>query len=97
MTRRPRKRENNRGESVNKRACGTLLALLSLLLATAAFADGVDWPYYGADQGGTRYTPADQINRDNFDQLRVIWRYPPPRSANLRDGWPQPGGAQPLL
>ena len=32
---------------------------------------------YGADQGGTRYTPADQINRDNFDQLRVVWRYRP--------------------
>ena len=84
MTRRPRKRKNNRGKSVNKRACGTLLALLSLLLATAAFADEVDWPYYGGDQGGTRYTPADQINRDNFDQLRVIWRYRPPISKSTR-------------
>ena len=62
---------------MNKRACRTLSILLSLLLAMATFADEVDWPYYGADQGGTRYTPADQINRDNFDQLRVIWRYRP--------------------
>ena len=62
---------------MNKRACRTLSILLSLLLATAMFADEVDWPYYGADQGGTRYTPADQINRDNFDQLRVVWRYRP--------------------
>ena len=62
---------------MNKRACRALSVLLSLLLATAAFAEDVDWPYYAADQGGTRYTPADQINRDNFDQLRVIWRYRP--------------------
>ena len=62
---------------MNKRAYRTLSILLSLLLAAATFADEVDWPYYGADQGGTRYTPADQIHRDNFDQLRVIWRYRP--------------------
>ena len=54
-----------------------LSVLLSLSLATAVFAGEVDWPYYGADQGGKRYTPADQIDRDNFDQLRVVWRYRP--------------------
>ncbi len=62
---------------VNKRTCRALSVLLSLLLAAATFADEVDWPYYGADWGGTRYTPADQIHRDNFDQLRVVWHYRP--------------------
>ncbi len=62
---------------MNKRVCRALSVLLSLSIATAAFTSDVDWPYYGADQGGTRYTPADQINRDNFDQLRVVWRYRP--------------------
>ena len=62
---------------MNKHAYRALSVLLSLSLAMATFADEVDWPYYGADQGGTRYTPADQINRDNFDQLRVVWRYRP--------------------
>ena len=62
---------------MSKHAYRALSVVLSLSFATAAFADEVDWPYYGADQGGTRYTPADQINRDNFDQLRVIWRYRP--------------------
>ena len=62
---------------MSKRACRTLVIALSLSLALSAFADDVDWPYYGADQGGTRYTSADQINRDNFDQLRVVWRYRP--------------------
>ena len=78
---------------MNRRACGALLALLSLALA--AFAGDVDWPHYGADQGGTRYTPADQINRDNFDQLRVIWRYRPPdqqiyETAGPNPDWPPP-------
>ena len=62
---------------MSKRAYRALSVLLSLSLAGAAFADEVDWPYYAADQGGTRYTPAGQINRDNFDQLRVVWRYRP--------------------
>ena len=62
---------------MNKRTCRTLALALSLLLSLSAFADEVDWPYYGGDQGGKRYTPADQINRDNFDQLRVVWRYRP--------------------
>ena len=56
---------------MSKCAYRALSVLLSLSLATTVFADEVDWPYYGADQGGKRYTPADQINRDNFDQLRV--------------------------
>ena len=62
---------------MNKRACRALSISLSLLFAPSAFADDVDWPYYGSDQGGTRYTAAGQINRDNFDQLRVVWRYRP--------------------
>ena len=73
---------------MNKRACGTLLALLSL----AAVAGAVDWPHYGADRGGTRYTPADQINRDNFDQLRVIWRYRPPDQQIYETAPPNPVG-----
>ena len=77
---------------MNRRVCGALLALLSLSLAGAAFADDVDWPYYGADQGGTRYTPADQINRDNFDQLRVVWRYRPPDQQIYETAGPNPEG-----
>jgi len=30
-----------------------------------------DWPHYGADAGGTRFSPLTQINRDNVDSLRV--------------------------
>jgi quinoprotein glucose dehydrogenase len=34
-----------------------------------------DWPYYTADAKGTRYSPLDQINAQNFNQLEVAWRF----------------------
>src|ERR1700736_970657 len=33
------------------------------------------WPSYGHDAGGTRYSGATQINRDNVAQLKVAWTY----------------------
>ena len=33
------------------------------------------WPTYGNDPGGTRYSPAKQISRDNVSQLQVAWTY----------------------
>ncbi len=33
------------------------------------------WPNYGHDGGGTRYSPAAQINRDNVALLKVAWTY----------------------
>jgi len=34
-----------------------------------------DWPYYFADAKGTRYSPQDQINASNFNQLEVTWHF----------------------
>jgi quinate dehydrogenase (quinone) len=34
-----------------------------------------DWRYYGRDPGGARYTPVDQINRENVDELKVAWTF----------------------
>jgi quinoprotein glucose dehydrogenase len=34
-----------------------------------------DWPYYTADAKGTRYSPLDQINAQNFNNLEVAWRF----------------------
>jgi quinoprotein glucose dehydrogenase len=33
------------------------------------------WGSYGHDAGGTRYSPAAQINQDNVAQLKVAWSY----------------------
>ncbi len=34
-----------------------------------------EWPYYTADVRGSRYSPLDQINANNFKQLEVAWRF----------------------
>jgi len=34
-----------------------------------------DWPQYGADISGDRYSSATQIDRDNVDQLEEAWTY----------------------
>jgi quinoprotein glucose dehydrogenase len=34
-----------------------------------------EWPTYGGDLASTRYAPLDQINKDNFSQLEVAWRF----------------------
>jgi len=35
-----------------------------------------EWRYFGGDKAFTRYSPLDQINRDNVKNLRIVWRRP---------------------
>jgi quinoprotein glucose dehydrogenase len=55
----------------------SLLSFLLLfpILAKAQTAPDAGWPNYGNDAGGTRYSPAKQIDRGNVAQLRVAWTY----------------------
>ncbi|WP_373496507.1 PQQ-binding-like beta-propeller repeat protein [Aquiflexum sp.] len=34
-----------------------------------------DWPYYGGNAGGNRYSPLTQINSENVRELQVAWTY----------------------
>ena len=34
-----------------------------------------EWRTYGSDLASTRYKPFDQINKDNFNNLEVAWRF----------------------
>lgn len=34
-----------------------------------------DWPSYGNTVGGSRYSPLDQINTDNVQELELAWSY----------------------
>src|SRR6266404_5435631 len=34
-----------------------------------------EWPHYTGDLAGTRYSPLDQINAENFSKLEVAWRF----------------------
>jgi quinoprotein glucose dehydrogenase len=35
-----------------------------------------EWRFFGGDKGYKRYSPLDQISRNNVDQLKIIWRRP---------------------
>jgi quinoprotein glucose dehydrogenase len=48
--------------------------VLSFVSVHAQEADDIEWTTYGGDLASTRYSPADQINRDNFNDLEVAWR-----------------------
>ena len=47
----------------------------SLIVAGQAGARNGEWPHWGADLGNSKYSPLDQINRDNVKNLRVVWRW----------------------
>ena len=32
-----------------------------------------EWRYWGADQGSTRYSPLNQVNASNFENLELAW------------------------
>ena len=44
--------------------------------ASAEFAVAADWPSYGRDLGGTRFSVLKQINTGNVGDLRQAWSYP---------------------
>jgi quinoprotein glucose dehydrogenase len=46
----------------------------SLAAAQSGTAKG-EWRYYGGDAESTKYSPLDQINRDNVKQLKVAWTW----------------------
>src|SRR5258707_1112296 len=55
-----------------------VLGALSLLAAAALLAapgSDSDWPVYGHDSGGTKYSPLAQIDRKNVSQLQVAWTF----------------------
>ena len=34
-----------------------------------------EWPHYTGDLTGSKYSPLDQINAENFNKLEVAWRF----------------------
>jgi quinoprotein glucose dehydrogenase len=52
-----------------------LLSLpIGFALAQSGTASG-EWRYYGGDAQSTKYSPLDQINRDNASKLQVAWTW----------------------
>ncbi len=65
--------------SVQRLAGFSLLLAVCVWLAPSGTAqEGApdrEWRSYGSDLASTRYSPLDQINKDNFSKLEVAWRF----------------------
>jgi quinoprotein glucose dehydrogenase len=63
--------------------CVLALAAACRAMAASTNNSADDWPYYGHDAGGMRYSPLTQINRDNVSQLKVAWTF---HTGDISDG-----------
>ena len=53
-----------------------LLALsLTAVWAAEPAGGGKDWPVYGGDPGGSKYSTLKQINRSNVTGLKPVWTF----------------------
>ncbi len=59
-----------------------VVCLWGLIVATAAPIPDGEWPAYGRDPGGAKYSPLSQINRENVQNLKVAWTY---RTGDMYD------------
>jgi quinoprotein glucose dehydrogenase len=78
-----------------RRVRGPLTCLFSLALS-ASFAESNesgDWSYYSGNSASTKYAPFDQIDRTNFEDLRIVWRWRMPdheimdANEGVKPGW----------
>jgi quinoprotein glucose dehydrogenase len=62
--------------SLPNRIASIVLGLAACGPAAAERSDAQgEWPVYGRDAGGTRYSPLNQIERGNVGSLTVAWTY----------------------
>src|SRR5262249_48709357 len=55
-------------------ALGLLIARLPGVRGQRGALNG-EWRWYGGDAAGTKYSPLDQINAENVNQLQIVWRW----------------------
>ncbi len=55
---------------------GVMLVVIAVTASAAAQqgAQNGEWRHYGGDEANTRYSPLDQIDGDNFNDLELVWR-----------------------
>jgi quinoprotein glucose dehydrogenase len=74
----------------NKRVAVSAAFLACALVTVARFAASepvesavAEWPYYGGDAGGGRYSRLGEINRSNVARLKIAWEY---HTGDVSDG-----------
>ena len=72
-----------------------ILLACGIALGQAVAGDaGQDWPVYGHDSGGMRFSPLNQINGTNVQRLQRAWTYEVPTTPN---SWIQAFESTPLM
>ena len=63
----------------------TIFLVAAVTGARPAAADpaAADWPFYGGDAGGSRYSLLTQIDKNNVAQLEIAWEY---HTGDVSDG-----------
>ena len=74
----------------------TLLAIVSLLLIGFASPPAGDWPTYGNDPGGQRFSPLKKIDRTNVATLKIAWTHRTGDAYQPKAGRPTAFEATPL-
>jgi quinoprotein glucose dehydrogenase len=73
----------------------TIAALSLVLIVRPAMQERPShpWPAYGGDDGASRYSPLDDINRENVSRLSVAWTWRP-GETRLEEFGTEPGTFQ---
>lgn len=71
------------GSSRQAYLSAVILVLISAAPVHAQSVSDSDWPNYGNDPGGMRYSPLPQINRDNVSKLKLAWTF---HTGDISDG-----------
>lgn len=56
-------------------AMAFILCCIGMGYTDISVAKDGEWPVYGADKAGTKYSPLSQITKDNFTDLELAWRW----------------------
>src|SRR6201988_3270039 len=75
------------GQGRSPQSIFRMLVIVSLAFATVVArgqtSGGTEWPNYGNDPGGMRYSQVSQINRENVSKLKVAWIF---HTGDVSDG-----------
>lgn len=84
--------------NMQKRVLASLVAAawLAVVFAGAENKSAGEWPVYGHDPGGQRFSPLTAINRQNVKSLQIAWTYRTGDAYQPQHGRPTAFEATPL-
>lgn len=72
-----------------------VFAILFPLLVSVNAEQTGEWHAYASDKASTKYSPLDQVNADNVNDLQIVWRQSTiPDAVRQGNTMQAPGGSQ---